>query len=80
MKVGDQDNFVYLVVDEPCAEAMVIDSGWEIDPILSTVRAEKLDVKYAVATHHHSDHASTLPQLGRILDAQVVAYRGCDSS
>jgi len=75
MKVGDQQNFVYLLVDEPSGEAIVIDSGWEIEPIVTVVSAEKLDVKYAVATHHHSDHSSTLWQLGRLFDAKIVAFR-----
>ena len=75
MKVGDEQNFVYLLVDEPSGEAIVIDSGWEIDPIVTTVRAEKLDVKYAVATHHHSDYTATLWQLGRLFDAKIVAHR-----
>lgn len=74
MKVGDQQNFVYLLVDEPSGEAMGIDSGWEIDPIVAIVRAEKLDLKYAVATHHHSDHTATLWQLGRLFDATIVAH------
>ena len=75
MKVGDQQNFVYLLVDEPSGEAIAIDSGWEIDPIVTIVRAEKLDLKYAVATHHHSDHTATLWQLGRLFDAKIVAHR-----
>lgn len=75
MKVGDQQNFVYLLVDEPSGEALAVDSGWEIDPIVAVVRSEKLEVKYAVATHHHSDHAATLWQLGRVFDAKIVAYR-----
>jgi glyoxylase-like metal-dependent hydrolase (beta-lactamase superfamily II) len=75
MKVGDQQNFVYLLIDEPSGEAIAVDSGWEIDPIVSFVRNEKLELKYAVATHHHSDHSGTLWQLGRMFDAKVVAYR-----
>jgi glyoxylase-like metal-dependent hydrolase (beta-lactamase superfamily II) len=84
MAVGDERNFVYLLVDERSGEAMAIDSGWEVDPILAVVREERLDVKFAVATHHHSDHAATLWQLARFLDAKVVAYKGsplsCDLS
>jgi len=80
MKVGDQQNFVYLLVDEPSCEAIVIDSGWEIEPIVTVVRAEKLDVKYAVATHHHSDHTATLWQLGRLFDAKIVAHRSSPMS
>ena len=75
MKVGTEKNFVYILADEPSGEAMVIDSGWETDPILSVVRHEKLDVKFAVVTHHHSDHVSTISRLARTLDAKVVAFR-----
>ena len=75
MKVGDEQNFVYLLVDEPSGEAMAIDSGWEIDPILRAIRTERLDLKYAVATHHHSDHTATLWQLARMFDTKVVAHR-----
>jgi hydroxyacylglutathione hydrolase len=75
MKVGDEENLVYLLIDEPSGEAIAIDSGWEFDPIVSAARDEKLDVKYAVATHHHSDHTATLWQLGREFDAKVVAHR-----
>jgi hydroxyacylglutathione hydrolase len=75
VKVGTLQNFVYLLVDEPSGEAMAIDSGWEVDPIMSAARDERLDVKFAVATHHHSDHAATLLQLARMLDSKVVAHR-----
>lgn len=74
MKVGTLQNFVYLLVDEPSGEAMAIDSGWETEPIVSAARTEGLDVKFAVATHHHSDHVATLWQLARIFDAKVVAH------
>ena len=75
LKVGTEQNFVYLLVDEPTGEAMVIDSGWEIDPILSVASHEGLEVKYAAVTHRHSDHSSTVWQLAQALDAKVVAYR-----
>jgi glyoxylase-like metal-dependent hydrolase (beta-lactamase superfamily II) len=75
MKVGDERNFVYLVIDERSGEALAIDSGWDIDPIAAVVRDDKLDLKFAIATHHHSDHAATLWQLARMFDAKVVAHR-----
>ena len=76
IRVGTLQNFVYLLVDEPTGEAMVIDSGWDVDPIIVAARDEGLSVKYAVATHHHSDHADTLSQLAQLLDAKVVACKG----
>ena len=75
MKVGDEQNFVYLLVDEPSGEAMAIDSGWEIDPIVAAIRTERLDLRYAVATHHHSDHTATLWQLALMFDTKIVAHR-----
>jgi len=75
MKVGDEQNFVYLLVDEPSGEALAIDSGWEIDPIVTAVRTERLDLRFAVATHHHSDHTATLWQLARMFDTKVVAHK-----
>jgi glyoxylase-like metal-dependent hydrolase (beta-lactamase superfamily II) len=74
MRVGDEWNFVYLLIDEPSGEALAIDSGWDIDPIATVVRDEELDLKFAIATHHHSDHAATLWQLARMFDAKVVVH------
>ena len=42
---------------------------------MSAAREEKLEVKFAVATHHHSDHAATLSQLARVFDAKLVAHK-----
>lgn len=75
LKVGAEENFVYILADGPSREAMVVDSGWETDPILSVIRREKLDLRFVVATHHHSDHTSTVSQLARTLGAKVVAFR-----
>jgi len=80
MKVGDERNFVYLLIDEPSREAMAIDSGWDIDPIVAIVRDDRLDLKFAIATHHHSDHSATLWQLARMFDAKVVAHKSSPMS
>jgi hydroxyacylglutathione hydrolase len=75
MKVGPMQNFVYLLVDDSSREAMVIDSGWETDEILVAVRKEKLEARFVVATHHHSDHTSTIWNMARALNAKVVAHK-----
>ncbi len=67
-------NFVYLVVDEGSREAMVVDSGWETGPIEEAARLAGARVKYAVATHEHFDHVSSLPELASKLGAKVVAH------
>jgi glyoxylase-like metal-dependent hydrolase (beta-lactamase superfamily II) len=73
--VGTMANFVYLVVEEKSKEAIVVDSGWETGPIEEAVRQEKAKVKFAVATHEHFDHVSTLRELADDLGAEVVAHQ-----
>jgi len=72
--VGTMANFVYLVVEERSREALVVDSGWETAPIENAVSKERARVKYAVATHEHFDHVSTLKDVADILGAKVVAH------
>jgi glyoxylase-like metal-dependent hydrolase (beta-lactamase superfamily II) len=72
--VGTMANFVYLVVDEKTREAMVVDSGWETDPIEEAARQAGAKVKYVVATHEHFDHVSSIPELAEKLGAKIVAH------
>ncbi len=74
LAVGTMQNFVYLLADETSKEAMVIDSGWETEPIVGQVARDDVHVKYAVATHNHFDHTSTLRELAGKLGAKVVAH------
>ena len=67
-------NFVYLVVEEKSREALVVDSGWETAPIERAVEKDGAKVKFAVATHEHFDHVSTLAELASGLGAKVVAH------
>ncbi|MBI3840451.1 MAG: MBL fold metallo-hydrolase [Thaumarchaeota archaeon] len=73
--VGPMANFVYVLVDEESRESMVIDSGWEKDPVLNAVHELRADVKYAVATHEHFDHTATLRELAGALGAKLVAHQ-----
>jgi len=74
IRVGPMQNFVYLLVDQGSREAMAIDSGFETDPIVEVAQREKMIVKYAVATHDHFDHVTTLRSLAKRLGAEVVAH------
>ena len=73
--VGTMANLVYLLVDEASREGLVVDSGWETGPIEDAVKESEATVKYAVATHEHFDHVSTLRELAAKLGARVVAHR-----
>jgi glyoxylase-like metal-dependent hydrolase (beta-lactamase superfamily II) len=67
-------NFVYLLADEASKEAIAIDSGWETAPIIEQALSDGMNVKFAVATHNHFDHTTTLRELAEKLDAKVVAH------
>lgn len=68
-------NLVYLVAEEGSKEALVVDSGWETKPIIDAANRLGAKVRFAVATHEHFDHVSTLRELGGALGAKVVAHR-----
>jgi len=74
LPVGPMQNFVYLLADESSREGLVVDSGWEIEPILKAVAEEKVRVLYVVATHNHFDHVASIQDLADALGARVVAY------
>ncbi len=73
--VGTMQNFVYLLADRPGGEGLVVDSGWEIDPLVEAAKEADVKVKFAVATHRHSDHTSSLGELAESVGAKVVAHR-----
>jgi len=74
--VGSMQNFVYLVEDERSREAMVVDSGWETQPIVNLASREGMRVKYVCATHGHFDHVDTIEKLASELGAATVAFEG----
>ncbi|MDG6973069.1 MAG: MBL fold metallo-hydrolase [Nitrososphaerota archaeon] len=73
--VGTMQNFVYLLADRPGGVGLVVDSGWEIDPVIKAAKETGVTVRFAVATHRHSDHTSSLRELADSLGAKVVAHR-----
>jgi hydroxyacylglutathione hydrolase len=68
------ENFDYLVWDETSKEALVIDSGWETEPLVRLASDEGLRVKYVCATHWHYDHVQTMDKLAAELHAETVAF------
>jgi hydroxyacylglutathione hydrolase len=74
MRVGTMQNFAYLLADRPGGEALAIDSGWETEPIINAAEEVGVKVKFAVGTHNHFDHTSTLREWAGALGAKVVAH------
>src|ERR1700686_146294 len=58
--------------DEQTHEAMVIDSGDQIEGILDVLRQEKLTVKQIVMTHAHIDHVGGAMKLKAATGAPIL--------
>jgi len=69
------DNFSYIIADESSKEAAVVDSSFNAGEIISILRAQKLDLKFIINTHGHSDHTAGNIELSHIFGAKIVAYK-----
>ncbi len=68
------DNFSYIIADENTKEAAVVDSSYNADEIIKTLKNEKLQLKYIINTHGHSDHTAGNVELQSIFGAKIVAH------
>ncbi|MDR0373720.1 MAG: MBL fold metallo-hydrolase [Nitrososphaerota archaeon] len=69
------DNFSYIVADEETNEAAVIDSSYNADAVIKTVKAKNFTLKYIINTHGHSDHTAGNTELRSIFGAKIVAHK-----
>jgi hydroxyacylglutathione hydrolase len=69
------DNFSYIIADETTKEAAVVDSSFNASKIIQVLKDEKLDLKYIINTHGHSDHTAGNTELSSMFGAKIVAYK-----
>lgn len=69
------DNFSYILADENSKEAAIIDSSYNADEIIKIIKNEKLQLKYIINTHGHSDHTAGNTELQSIFGAKIVAQK-----
>jgi hydroxyacylglutathione hydrolase len=69
------DNFTYIIADEETKEAAVVDSSYNADEIIRTIETQKLQLKYIINTHGHSDHTAGNPELQSIFGAKIIAHK-----
>ncbi len=74
VKVGRMENFVYLLKDAASKDAIVVDSGWEIQPILKLAEGDRTRIRYVVPTHEHFDHTRTVHELAAKTGAEVLVH------
>jgi hydroxyacylglutathione hydrolase len=69
------DNFSYIIADEETKQAAVVDSSYNADEIMKIVKTQKLQLKYVINTHGHSDHTAGNAELASIFGAKIVAHK-----
>jgi hydroxyacylglutathione hydrolase len=52
-----------------------VDSSFNASAIIQTIRNQKLDLKYLINTHGHSDHTAGNLELKSIFGAKIIAYK-----
>jgi glyoxylase-like metal-dependent hydrolase (beta-lactamase superfamily II) len=65
----------YLVADELGPQAVMIDAGGPVQPLLDVLKRMRLELTHVLLTHHHHDH---IAEVGSVLeshpDAQVLIH------
>jgi glyoxylase-like metal-dependent hydrolase (beta-lactamase superfamily II) len=69
------DNFSYIIADEVSKEAAVVDPSYNADEIIKVIKNEKLQPKYVINTHGHSDHTAGNSELMSIFGAKLAAHK-----
>ena len=69
------DNFSYIIADKATGEAAVVDSSYNADEIIKVIKNQKLQLKYVISTHGHSDHTAGNTELVSIFRVKVVAHK-----
>jgi glyoxylase-like metal-dependent hydrolase (beta-lactamase superfamily II) len=60
---GPYQTNCYLIYSTDSKEAALIDPGWEVDTLTTFIKNNKLNLKYILTTHGHSDHYYLVPEL-----------------
>jgi len=72
--VGNLKNFTYVIGDEAAKVGIIIDPSWDLDKVMSTVRRNKLDIKYIFNTHSHWDHTIGNKEIANRTGAKIIAH------
>jgi len=74
-RVGPYLNFTYLVASGEGGDAVVIDPSYGIEPVLRSIDAHRVQVRYVLNTHSHADHIAGNGEVRERTGAKVVAHR-----
>jgi len=74
IKVGQMENFSYVIGDPKSKECAVVDPGWDTDRIIKFCNENNLEIKKIILTHTHYDHINDLNYLFEKTKADVYVH------
>lgn len=74
LTVGMMGVCCYIVSCEKTSQAAIIDPGGDEERIIAACEADKLDVKYIIATHSHPDHVCGNEKVKKATGAAIVMH------
>ena len=75
LRIGNMDNFGYLVADEDARIAAVIDPSFDARPMQASAARKRLQITLILNTHGHYDHVFDNDRLAKDTAAKVAAHR-----
>lgn len=73
--VGPLEVNCFIIADETCKKAMVVDPGDEPDRIMDIIKNNDFVVEYIICTHGHFDHVGAVSDLKKATDAKVLIHK-----
>ncbi|MBI2108219.1 MBL fold metallo-hydrolase [Candidatus Woesearchaeota archaeon] len=74
IKVGNMDNFAYVIADSKTKEAAIVDPGWDAGILLDFCNKNNLKIKKILLTHTHYDHINDVEYIFKKTNAEVYAH------
>ena len=65
----------YILKDEVTNEAIVIDPGNDLEPVMTMLMAMSSKLKYIILTHCHGDHIAGANQLREEMGGKILIHR-----
>lgn len=75
IKLGNMNNFCYLIGCDVTKEAVVIDPSTEVDKIIDIAKSYSFKIKYIFNTHHHADHTNGNAKLKKLTNAKILIHK-----
>jgi glyoxylase-like metal-dependent hydrolase (beta-lactamase superfamily II) len=69
------DNFSYIIADENTKETAIIDSSYNTDEIIQTIKNNNLKPKYIINTHDHYDHVDGNEEIKNLYNAKIITHK-----